>query len=234
MAREVTDRIAIKGIKDSLLVSVEAVGAWDEVIDELAARIDEQAAFFQGARVAVNLGGRAVKSAGLVALRKTLAAREVNLWAVLSESGVTIEAARLLGLETNLSSGRAPAGSPVGYEELTPIDTEVTGSAGVLVKRTLRSGSKVRHPGHVVVIGDVNPGAEIVAGGDVVVWGRLRGTVHAGADGDESAVICALDLAPTQLRIAGHIAVAPNEKRRDPRPEVAFVRAGRIVADPWM
>jgi septum site-determining protein MinC len=223
------DRVAIKGVKDGLLVSVDEDSPWSEVMRELVARIEEQATFFQGARLAVSVGDRAVRTKGLAALRKELSERQVSLWAVLSENAITTGAAKLLGLETDLANGRRPD----GYDELKPIDTEVRGDAGVLVRRTLRSGSTVRHSGHVVVIGDVNPGAEIVAGGDVVVWGRLRGVVHAGADGDEQAVVCALDLSPTQLRIAGCIAVSPNEKRRSPSPEVAAIRAGRIVADPW-
>jgi septum site-determining protein MinC len=84
-----------------------------------------------------------------------------------------------------------------------------------------------------VVIGDVNPGAEVIAGGDIVVWGRVRGLVHAGALGDEGAVICALDLAPTQLRIAGTIARSPEERRRKPVPEIATAQEGHIVAVPW-
>ena len=104
----------------------------------------------------------------------------------------------------------------------------------LLVHRTLRSGQALRHAGHVVLIGDVNPGAEIVAGGDVVVWGKLRGTVHAGAMGDESRVVCALELAPTQLRIGNLVARPPDERRsRRIRPEIAFVSQGRIVAEPW-
>ena len=90
----------------------------------------------------------------------------------------------------------------------------------------------MRHPGHVVVLGDVNPGAEIVAGGHVLVWGRLRGVVHAGAAGDANATVAALDLAPTQLRIAGYIAVSPP-KRGTVRPEVALIRDGHLVAEPW-
>jgi septum site-determining protein MinC len=65
------------------------------------------------------------------------------------------------------------------------------------------------------------------------VWGKLRGTVHAGARGDESAVVCALYLAPTQLRIAGYITISPEDKRRKPRPEKAMVRNGRIEAVGW-
>jgi septum site-determining protein MinC len=96
----------------------------------------------------------------------------------------------------------------------------------------LRSGFSLQHPGHVVVIGDVNPGAEVIAGGDILVWGRLRGVVHAGAEGDEGAIVCALDLSPTQLRIAGQIAITPK-RRGKPHPEVARLHEGQVVAEPW-
>jgi septum site-determining protein MinC len=104
----------------------------------------------------------------------------------------------------------------------------------LLVRRTLRSGQAIQHPGHVVVIGDVNPGAEVVAAGDVVVWGRLRGLVHAGAMGDDEALVCALRLTPTQLRIGNHIARPPDQERQDDRPpEMARVQGNRIVVEPW-
>jgi septum site-determining protein MinC len=102
----------------------------------------------------------------------------------------------------------------------------------VLVRRTLRSGFSLKHAGHVIIIGDVNPGAEIVAGGDVLVWGHLRGMVHAGAEGNENAVVCALDLTPTQLRIAGYIATTPK-RRGKPQPETARVMDGQVVAELW-
>jgi len=98
--------------------------------------------------------------------------------------------------------------------------------------RTVRSGQVIRHQGHVTVLGDVNAGGEIIAGGNVLVWGRLRGTVHAGALGDRKAVICALELAPTQLRIADLIARAP-EGGAGRFPEVAFVENDQISVEPW-
>jgi septum site-determining protein MinC len=104
----------------------------------------------------------------------------------------------------------------------------------MLVRGALRSGRLVQSPGHVVVIGDVNPGAEIVAGGDVVVWGRVRGLVHAGAYGDQNALVCALDLAPTQLRIAELITVSPaGSGDMEPVPEQASIKDGQIVAESW-
>ncbi len=81
-------------------------------------------------------------------------------------------------------------------------------------------------------MGDVNSGAEIVAGGSIIVWGRLRGVVHAGAQGDENAVVCALELAPTQLRIAGEIAVSPKKQGKS-QPEVARLQDGNLTAEPW-
>jgi septum site-determining protein MinC len=118
---------------------------------------------------------------------------------------------------------------------LTAARLETTIQAGeqaTLIHRTLRSGFSIKFPGHVVVIGDINPGAEIIAGGDVVVWGRLRGMVHAGADGNELAVVCALDLSPTQLRIANRIAVTP-QRRGKAQPEMVRIQNGQVQAVPW-
>jgi septum site-determining protein MinC len=108
-----------------------------------------------------------------------------------------------------------------------------TGPAGALfVRRTLRSGMSIQHDGDVCIIGDVNAGAEIVAGGDVVVWGVLRGQVQAGVGGDTAAVICALLLAPTQLRIAGVVSRG-SEPVGLIAPEMARVVHGRILVESW-
>ncbi len=101
-----------------------------------------------------------------------------------------------------------------------------------VVAKTLRAGERVEGPGSVVVLGDVNPGAEVVAGGDVIVVGRLRGLAHAGAYGDESRFIFALSLEAKQLRIAHHLAQAPEGGPKAQGPEVARVVEGRIVVEP--
>jgi septum site-determining protein MinC len=102
----------------------------------------------------------------------------------------------------------------------------------LLIERTVRSGQSISYPGHVVVMGDVNPGAEIVAGGHIMVFGSLRGVAHAGALGDAHAVVTALRLSPTQLRIASHITRAPDgEEVRPHQPEVASISDGVIVIE---
>lgn len=221
-----TDSLAIKGFRDSLVITLPA-SAGDDAVDLLLNTIDQQAAFFRGGRLAVEVGPVPIGAAELGRLRDDLDEREVTLFAVLTSSDVTREAAADLGLDLNLDrSGSDDEPMESAY------DTRLAGQEAVLVERTLRSGNDIRHPGHVIVLGDVNPGAEVIAGGHVIVWGRLRGVVHAGAGGDEQAVICALDLAPTQLRIAGHIALSP-EREGPPKPEIARVRDGQIIAQPW-
>ncbi len=229
------DSITLKGIKEGLLVTVKPEGRWSELSGRLMTLIDSQPNFFRGAQITLAVGPREVRRHELANVQKLLEKREITLLAVLSESPTTQGAARKLSLRTDLP---APALAADAEEvdllaTMPPIDPEERGTDGVLIRRTLRSGRTVHSPGHVVVMGDVNAGAMIVAGGDIIVWGVLRGTVHAGAGGDESAVVCALHLVPTQLRIAGYITISPDDKRRKPRPEKALVRNGRIEAEAW-
>ncbi len=95
---------------------------------------------------------------------------------------------------------------------------------------TVRGGQSLHHVGNIVVVGDVNPGSELVASGDILVFGSLRGVAHAGAQGDAGARVYALELAATQLRIATFIAAEEQtHKRIGVCPEVACVLEGRIT-----
>ncbi len=219
-------KVQIKGVREGLLVTL-GDGAWPEVQLELLSHIETQAEFLRGAKLILDVGGHELNAATLSKVRDLISDEGISLWAVLSNSEVTRQTAQMLGLATRIH--QAPATQVVRSAESS---LPAKGGEAVLVKRTLRSGNSVEHPGHVTVVGDVNPGAEIKAGGSVVVWGRLRGMVHAGCDGDEEAVVCALDLSPTQLRIADKIAIPP-EKNDESRPEIALVRDGQVVAEVW-
>lgn len=101
--------------------------------------------------------------------------------------------------------------------------------------RSMRSGQRVRFDGNVLVLGDVNPGAEIIANGSVVVMGALRGVVHAGAGGDGDAAVVALTLLPTQIRIASCITRPPDGTNIPDsyRPEIARLRDGEVVIEKY-
>lgn len=90
------------------------------------------------------------------------------------------------------------------------------------LETTLRSGVEIRHPGNVIIVGDVNPGGAVIADGDILVWGRLRGIAQAGANGNARCIIMALQMEPTQIRIADFVARAPEPPPQF-YPEVAYV-----------
>lgn len=219
-----TQEIEIKGIKNGILIELKE-GEWEEKKTALLDHIDQNLPFFKSAKIVLDVGDRSLKSPDLSGLRNTLADREIKLKAVLSTSLITDRASQDLGLEIKLDES-----SP--EPEKSPIDSSLDGDEAVFLHRTLRSGHKVIHQGHIIVLGDVNPGAELVAGGNIIVWGRLRGVVHAGAGGDSSAVVCSLDLSPTQLRIADKISVSPPRKGKT-RPEIAYLEDDQVRAQDW-
>ena len=96
---------------------------------------------------------------------------------------------------------------------------------------TLRSGDHLEARGHLMVVGDVNPGGSVSADGDVYIWGRLRGRAHAGRDGDQSARIVALQLRPLQLRIAELVARGPDDNPQQGLAEQACIRDGTITIE---
>lgn len=218
-------RVTIRGTSEGLIISLGS-GPLYEVLEEVESRLSSQVSFFRGGRVALRTGERALSEEQLCAIGNLLEGLGVTLWAVQAEHPATEAAARDLGLEIRTDPSIPPAAqSP----ELAPPRE----APDLVVRQTLRSGQAIHHIGSVVVIGDVNPGAEIVAGGNVVVWGKLRGTAHAGAIDDDAALICALQLMPSQVRIGSFIACPPDRSRPPKFPEVARVQKGRIVVERW-
>ena len=219
--------LQIKGLRDGLLVSLDDA-SWEEQHTALIDQVDSQPAFFQGARLALDVSSQVLHVNDLVDLRDQLSERGIFLWAVLSQSPTTEQTAQLLGLATRISKPRPEEARQTASSEDAGDETSL------FINRTLRSGTRIEFPGHVVVLGDVNPGAEIIADGNVIIWGRLRGMVHAGSNGNTQAVICALDLSPTQLRIAGEVS-ATLSPQESPKPEFARINQhGKLQAEVWM
>lgn len=215
--------VQIKGIREGLMVSFGEAD-WGTLTASLLGQIDEKPSFFQSARLVLDVGSSILHVAELAPLRDTLSERGITLWAVLSSSPITEQTSQNLGLATRIAK-------PKPVEEKRAAEAVSDGNA-LWIQHTLRSGTRIEYPGNVLVFGDINPGAEVVAGGSVLVWGRLRGVVHAGMDGDREAVVGALEFSPTQLRIAGEIAVSPKKPPKGIL-EIAKLKDGNLIVDPW-
>ncbi len=242
---EAAELIKVRGTRDGLVLGVpddaSAVPP-QEAAAALAAHLDGAEAFFEGAEVIIDFGEREISEEELVLYRRVLEEREVVVrgFAATSPEGRAIlrrqgfhplqlvEPARAAGgVAGALAAGNVPAPTPTGQEA----------TEALYLRRTLRSGARVRHHGNLVLVGDINAGAEVIASGDIIVWGQVRGMVHAGALGDDGAIICALALSPTQLRIGSHYALPPADKRAKKQdqggPERVRLENGQIVVEPW-
>jgi septum site-determining protein MinC len=245
--------VQIKGTKSGLLLHLYERPLADSV-GELRSRLTATPDFYKGSRAVLLLGSLTAQPTELAAIVATLeqfgivadgAVCDSDEVAALARSaGLRLVAASVaaaprsrddrLGPEGRAASPRSAASKGAGGGRNSR--AAVLGDSGGILyhKGTLRSGQSMSTIGTIVVVGDVNAGAELVATADIVVWGALRGVAHAGAQGDESASVYALRLEPMQLRIARSIAIAPpHEKRaRHALPEVARIRDGKISIEP--
>ncbi|HYH04935.1 MAG TPA: septum site-determining protein MinC [Bacillota bacterium] len=202
--------IVFKGYRSGLILVIPEEGSFETYLGELAEHLNKARSFFKGAKVTIQTGNRNVTDQEQTALAN-----------ILKEHGLLIQQL------PNVTETAAPKIN-IRKEKSEFIDT-------ITVKKTVRSGQTIRFEGNLLIIGDVNPGAEVIASGDIVVLGKLRGIAHAGANGDNTAQIFALQLNPVQIRIAG-IFTRDSEKRKGFKntssgPEVARIKDNMIVVE---
>ena len=220
--------VQIKGIREGLLVTL-GEGNWSDVQQDLFQHIDQKIDFLKGGKIYIDVGNQVLHAVELSKLRDSISERSLILWGILSNSPTTEQTAQLLGLATRLSR----PSRQTQYKDYSPAATSFKdGDNAILVRKTLRSGFSLKNSASIIVVGDVNPGAEIIAGGNIIVWGKLRGIVHAGADGNKEMQIYALDLNPSMLRIADLIA-SFSSKRGKIQPEVARIYDGKVIIEAW-
>jgi septum site-determining protein MinC len=231
----------------------------DQALEELRGRLDERPEFYRGSSAVATFGTSLPSSAYVAQLRDVLRRSGVELRAIggsreletlAAEHGLGFEAAAVVKLSHSAQSlvadfagarsdiaarrrrGEASVRKPpvaAPGEAREPLRAVEAPPGTLYHAGTLRGGQALHHPGNIVLVGDLNPGAELIAAGDVLVFGRLAGVAHAGAQGEAQARVYAIDLSPTQLRIATSIAV---DVRASSGPHVALVRDGRIVVLP--
>jgi septum site-determining protein MinC len=206
-------QVTFKGSPEGLRLLLPLHLSWEEVLQQLQQRLDAGERLWSGGfRVTLECQERLVDAPQLEQLNQLLAAQQMSLYKVATTRRQTAVAAAVAGFNV---------------EQLGLLQGRESWAEPLYLQQTLRSGVKISHPGSVVIIGDINPGGEVYAQGDILVWGKLRGLAHAGSAGNERAVIFALQLVPMQLRIADFLARAPEGALPD-RPEVAYVREDSI------
>jgi septum site-determining protein MinC len=213
-------QVIFKGSPGGLRLYLPEDTAFDEVLLQLQQRIDAGERLWSGGgKVSLECGQRLLDGAQIQSIQELLQSHQLRLTQVSTTRHQTAVAAAVAGLSVDRDlQERQPVNSPD-----TPVVEEP-----LYLQQTIRSGVQIVHNGTIVVLGDVNPGGELLAQGDILVWGSLRGTAHAGTKGNENALIMALNLAPMQLRIAKFVARAPEDSPAPGQAEVAYISDGNI------
>lgn len=194
--------------------------AWTDLWQQLKHRLNGGERFWQpNTTVYLIARDRLLDTRQLQAMLDTLSEASLLLKRVYTSRRQTAVAAATVGLAVEQQTAVAHLNQAESGQAL---------AEPLYIETTVRSGVEIRHPGTVVILGDVNPGSSIVADGDVLVWGALRGVAQAGASGNTRCVIMALRLEPTQLRIADLLARAPEAPPGQYYPEVAYVTSEGI------
>lgn len=208
------DLITVKGTRNGLMFYFNTKeGSFKEIQDTLQRKFQEANGFFNQAKFIIDgnndLDEEQVKTIEEMMIRHGMT------------PGQLIKRA---------SAKNSFSDSTPGNEE-----TEVhsTVSDAVLISRSLRSGQKMYVNGHAVIRGDVNPGAQVIATGSIIVMGTFRGIAHAGVQGDDKAFVMAYKLRPTQIAIADKLSRAPEMTEEAVYPEIALIVGNQIIVEPY-
>lgn len=204
--------VILKGKKDGITISLDPGIPFPELKNHFRKRVVDTKQFFEGAKSNVSFTGRDLSG---------------------DEEKMLLD---IITAETTLDV------SFVGQEDFTTVNPSfVTDTAPDHLEHNvhntsyhqggLRSGQSIRYSGSVVVIGDVNPGGEIIAEGHIIVLGALKGMVHAGCTGNRDCFVSALMFLPTQLRIANIITFIPDDKKNR-KPACAYIQDGQVFIAP--
>lgn len=219
--KDETKRITFKGTAEGLVIIIPEQMDIDLVISQIGQKVKAAEKFFRGAKLKVLYRGKELSEQ-----------EEKELIDVMVEnSGVIIESIKYEVFETPVFEEKhsQTSGIPLRHIFFKGLDE----GPCKFVRGTIRSGTRILYEGNVVIIGDANPGSEIVASGNVIVMGAVRGMVHAGADGNNQAIVVALKLSPTQLRIGDIITRCPDiSEEKETRPEMANIKDGIIYVEP--
>lgn len=209
--------MAIKGTRDGLVLYLDPAADFEVLMKELDKLLKNSVQLLQGASVRCYAGKKEYTED-----------EHARLGAVLREQ--QLELAGWLTSDEVYVPSKSQSYATEDKETRLWEDGMVEGSC-LFVERTLRSGKSVQFDGHVVVLGDVNPGAEIIATGNIAVLGSLRGVAHAGATGDRKASVSAYNLAPTQLRIADWVTRGPEDEADGRGPEIARIKDDQLIVE---
>lgn len=206
--------VIIKGTKSGMTVILDREVSFEQLLSDVKEKFAESAKFWGDAQMAIQFEGRR--------LDNEEQRRIIN----------TIEENSSLKILCVIDND--PGQEEKFQKALSDKLNELSAQTGQFYKGTLRSGQVLESEGSIIILGDVNPGGKVIAKGNVVVLGALKGTAYAGIAGKEGSFVAALEMSPMQIRIADIIARSPDGKKNSlgSGPMIAYTEEGNICIQP--
>lgn len=222
--------VIFKATNNGLVLILNQELEFDTIYNEINMKLASAGRFFKGASLTVKYRGRSLANEEIKII-SDLMSEKTNATINSFEEDNTKETDSNTTVETEdeISASDGTDQVNTGDNRNRVVEEGVT----KFYKGTVRSGRLLNFDGNIVILGDVNPGAEIQASGNIIVMGCLRGTVHAGMYGDDKATVASINLQPVQLRIANIITRPPDEQNlKEPVvPEIAFIKDDMIYIE---
>lgn len=207
--------VIIKGNKYGIVVVMDKDIPFDELKTCLKEKFSSASKFFDNANMAITFEGRELSADEEKEILELIASEsDINIVCVM-DNDIKRQEEMHRAVEAKLD--------------------EFAGASGHFYKGTLRSGQVLESESSLIILGDVNPGGKVVAKGNIIILGALKGSVYAGAGGNDDAFVVALDMIPMQIRINEVIARCQDNSGKPKRigkgPQIAFVEEGNIYIE---
>ncbi len=232
--------VTIKGTKSGLILVLNPQVSFSELKTEMSKVFSDASGFLGKNSMGLIVRGRTLSEIEEQEVLEIIGQNtELSISCVIDEESAT---ERLFKISSQQAQQQETVVNAVGDHERASLIPEGFDDNANIYVGNLRSGQDISSEKSIVVLGDVKPGATVTSYGSIFILGELRGNAFAGADGDQNAIIMALDLNPLQVRIADAIAISPDAEKgpklrikrkkimaSDKEPEVAYIDNGHIV-----
>lgn len=209
------DGIVIKGNKEGIntQIDISKFANFEEMLMNLIKKLSKGKHFYKGTTLILKIDLKAITQNNVQTLKEALL-NQIELKDIVLED-----------IEKNIEKEE---------EKDKKVFSGVYEGKTRFIRKTVRGGQCINYPGNIVIIGDVNSGAEVSAAGNVIVLGTLKGKVSAGTNGNTKAFIAAFSLQPELLKIAKCMAMSPDDTGKPKYPELAKIKDGVIIVEPYL
>ncbi|WP_294350153.1 septum site-determining protein MinC [uncultured Clostridium sp.] len=204
--------VIIKGNKNGLnaIVDIGKFGGFDEMLALLTEKLSKGKKFYKNSTLYITIDISSINEKDMIKL-KEIVLEKIGVKEIIIEDISQNEKEKDPKVFSGIHEGKTK-----------------------FLRKTVRGGQCIKYHGNIVIIGDINSGAEVYATGNIIVLGSIRGNVFAGNNGNNKAIIAAFSLKPEILKIGNIITISPDDYQEPKYPEVAKVKDGAIIVEPYL